>query len=168
MQFWIPVFFIPGVPIDIKLEIEAFGYVLIPAGFTWNLFFPEGAIDDPSNTTHKMNDSLKFVDVYQIELIIAPEPVNLDDIIDDLVFEDISTEDIQEIKVKLQGLSDDLAFDDFGLVDLEVPVVPVDIDGIADEIEITDEMKTELVNVDIIPSNTQDDCLFEDISDIEI
>lgn len=168
VQFWIPVFFIPGVPIDIKLEIEAFGYVLIPAGFTWNLFFPEGAVDDPSNTTHKMNDSLKFVDVYQIELIVAPEPVNLDDIIDDLLFEDISSEDIQEIKIKLQGLSDDLSFDDFGLVDFEVPIIPVDIGGNIDEIEITDEIKTELVNVDIIPSNTQDDCLFEDISDIEI
>lgn len=166
VHFWIPFIFPDEEWVEAPIIIEAPGYILIPAGFEIDVKTDEDAPVQTGNP--KMTDKLKFVDVYDYDLQSIPVPVDLDDLIDELVFEDTHSIDIVAITNILdEAYMDELVFEDTHSIDIVGPPFSGEFENV-DEITLEDVTKTELINVTISDESYIESLSLEDVSSFEI
>jgi len=193
IKFWVPYIFPKDEWVEAAIIIEAKGYILIPVGFEFNLQTTKDAPVLPGNP--KMTDSLRFDDLYDIEIQQAPVPVDLDNIVDELNMQDIYAVDIINADiVEEQGLIEELSIEDvYGIdlinthveaeqglidtvnmvdvydVDLITPPVPVDLDNIVDSMIYEDIHAIDIVGItNLVEQGVIDSIDMQDIYDVDI
>lgn len=144
ISFWIPSLFPEDTWIETQLVIEAPGYILIPAGFKFDIFTGEGA---PSGTSIlKLTDKIKITDFYSIDIVdvpVPPEPpADIDSIISEYEYSDFITTDILNISIKDTSYIDVFSVEDVNNLDS--------------------------VNIQTSSNNSVDSAGFEDFVDIDI
>lgn len=162
VHFWIPFIFPDDEWIEAPLIIEAPGYILIPAGFEFNIKTDEDAPVQTGNP--KMADKLQFIDVYDIEIQEVPVPVDLDGIFDEVVFEDIHAIDIINATLLAeQSLIENLNLEDIYNVEIEAAPFSGESDTI-EEVNLEDVNSLTLVNTTITSNGYIEDVGFTDIN----
>lgn len=165
IKFWIPSLYPEDVWIEAPLIIEAPGYILIPAGFEWDILTDESAPEKLGN--RKMSDGLKFIDTYDIEIITPSKPIDIDKIIDELEFNDFIDSDIITTKIDDNINIDEYTYEDIHKIELELPPFSGEVDNI-DEVDFEDSINTELINTSITDNPSIDNADFEDIINTEL
>lgn len=189
IYFWIPFIFPEDEWVEAEIIIETPGYILIPAGFEFNISTSENAPVKLVNP--RLSDKLKFVDFYDYDLISAPVPVNVDNIIDEVVFEDTHSVDIIGItNIIKESNVDEIVFEDTHSIDFEadfkgeytnieeikaedytefnlVSRTIINNDNI-DELEFTDIKQEDIINTNINTNNEEESLSFNDFTNIEI
>lgn len=160
VHFWIPSIYPDDVWIDAPIIIEAPGYILIPAGFEWEVVTSPNAPEKLGN--QKMSDRLRFVDIYDIEIQEVPKPIDLDNIIDEIKFEDFITSEIINTSSIDTSEIEELTFEDFHQIEIELPPFSGEYNHI-DEISFEDVNKVELINTTILNSDNVEQLGIEDI-----
>ena len=164
IYFWIPFIFPDDEWVEAEIIIETPGYILIPAGFEFNIATSENAPVKLVNP--RLSDKLKFVDFYDYDLISAPVPVNVDNIIDEVVFEDTHSIDFEaDFKGEYTNIEEIKAEDytEFNLVSRTI----INNDNI-DELEFTDIKQEDIINTNISTNNEEESLSFDDFTSIEI
>lgn len=143
ISFWIPALFPEDTWIECPLVIEAPGYILIPAGFKFDIFTGEDAPVGPGSLN--IADKLSIVDFYDIDIAEVPvppkPPADLDNITDEYGFNDFITTDIININISEASYIDDIS--------------------------LRDDSSTDSIKVVISNNNTIDNTGFEDFVDID-
>lgn len=165
IEFWIPNIYPEDIWLEAPLIIEVPGYILIPAGFEWDVLTDESAPEKLGNK--KMTDSLKFIDTYDIEIVSQPKPIDLDKIIEELEFNDFIDSDIINASISETSCIDEYTYDDIHNIELELPPFSGDAD-IIDDLIIEDNIETELINTTITDNPNIDNTDFTDIIDTEL
>lgn len=164
IYFWIPFIFPDDEWVEAPIIIEAPGYVLIPAGFEFNIKTDEKAPVKPSNP--KMIDKLKFRDVYDIDIVSAPVPIELDGLFENIVFEDTHSIDIINATLMAeQSLIENLNLEDVNSTTL-VNTTIVNNNNI-ENVEFTDINSNTVINATKSSNNTTEDVGFTDFVDIK-
>lgn len=149
IKFWIPTLYPEDVWVETKLEIIAPGYILIPAGFEWDVLTGENVPPPPPND--KRIDKLRFKDYYNIDInYVPPSPSDDKDNIDEYGFIDINEINIKNINKIIKDNIDISSYTDIN---------DIDINNIATLIKD---------NIDKIGNNNLDTSSYHDVFDIDI
>ena len=117
VHFWAPTILPKDEAVEAPIVIKAPGYILIPAGFEFSIKTGKNAPVIPPN--ENMMDALKFVDLYDIEITIPPIVIDPDGAIEDMIFEDIQSIDIESlIVIAEQSLIENISFSDITLTEI--------------------------------------------------
>lgn len=167
VHFWIPFIFPDDEWVEAQIIIEAGGYLLIPTGFEFNIKIDKNAPEKTGNP--KMIDSLSFTDLYDIEIQSIPVPVDLDNLINEIVFEDIHAIDIINATILAeQTVIEDISFEDVHHVEIQGAPFTGEVEEV-EEINFEDVITTELINTDIILKDDNiEEINFEDEEDKDI
>lgn len=163
IRFWIPTIFPDDIWIEAKLEIEApSGYILIPAGFEWDIITGEDVPPPPPNS--KRIDKIKFRDYYDVVINYIPPPPTGDPNIDEITYDDVYDTDIRTILTLNESVIDEFNFDD--IHDVDVNTIHTEQINNIDNFRIID-----IKNIDMItpippggPGNI-DDISYDDLVD---
>ena len=168
VHFWIPFIFPDDEWVDAPITIETPGYILIPAGFEFNIKTDKKAPVEPGNP--KMIDKLQFVDVWDYDIQNVPVPVNLDGLLEELVFEDTHSIDIIAISnIVDKSCIDNLTIEDINDYDIQNVPVPVNLDALIDELVFEDTHSIDIIAIsNIVDKSCIDNLTIEDINDYEI
>lgn len=167
VHFWIPFIFPDDEWVEAQIIVEAGGYLLIPTGFEFNIKIDKNAPEKTGNP--KMIDSLRFTDLYDIEIQSIPVPVDLDGIFDEIIFEDIHAIDITNATLLAEtSLIENLNIEDIYNVEIETEPFSGEFDKV-EEINLQDVNSITLVNTTIINNNDNvtEDVGFTDFVQIE-
>ena len=166
IKFWIPTLYPDDMWIDATLEIIAPGYILIPAGFEWDVLTGENVPTFVPNS--RRIDKIKIRDYYDVLINnVPPPPPAGDPYIDEMTFKDIYGADLNTILTLEENILDSLTFEDVHNIDIETPVPPggrafVDKESFKDIIETLKNSITTLNNADVDTSK------YTDVYDIEL
>jgi hypothetical protein len=122
VRFWIPTIFPENTWVEAKLEIIATGYILIPAGFEWEVITGENVPPAPPNS--KRIDKIKFIDLYDVVINYVPVPVDDQNVIDNVTFKDVYDTNIRTIDTDTADNIDGITFKDISDIDLITPIPP--------------------------------------------
>lgn len=166
VRFWLPSIYPEDDWVESEITIEVTGYILIPAGFEWEIMQAEDAPERPPYL--KQFDKLKIVDKYDVDLIHVQGPLEDDEL------EDINIEDTfnAELVSGPQTYEDDeleniSITDDY---DTELHLGPqIYEDDELEEFSLEDTFETELETGPIYPTGENiDDIETEDIVDTDL
>ena len=165
VRFWIPFIFPDEEWVEATIIIEAPGYLLIPAGFEFYIKTDE---DAPVRTGNpKMADKLKFIDLYDIEIESVPVPVDLDNLIDEIVFEDTHSIDIIAISnIVDEACIENLTIEDINDYDIQGEPFSGEYEHV-DELVFNDVTNTELINATVNNQTESESIGFDDFVDID-
>lgn len=167
IKFWIPNIFPEDLWIEAKLEIEApDGYILIPAGFEWDIITGENAPPAPPNS--KRIDKIKFKDYYDVVInYVPPTPPTGEPIIDEFSFKDLYNIIINTIHTEQSGNIDRFKIEDFKDIDLITPIPPGGRSYI-DNMTFRDLVNTLKRHINKLDDSGIDDSNYTDVYDIEL
>ena len=166
IKFWIPTLFPDDIWIDARLEIEVpSGYILIPAGFEWDVITGENVPPPPPNS--KRIDKIKFRDYYDVVINYVPPPPTGDPNIDNVTFEDVHAADVRTILTLNESVIDQFNFEDVHNVDILTPIPPGGRSYI-DNTSFNDIVNTIKRYINTLNSRDIDSSSYTDIYDIEI
>lgn len=165
VKFWIPTLYPDDGWIEATLEIEAPGYILIPAGFEWDVLTGENV--PPARPNSKRIDKIRFRDYYDVVINNVPPPPAGDPYIDEISFRDIYGTDLNNILTLEEDILDNLTFEDVHNVDMETPEPPggrgfVDSESFRDIVDTLKNSIGTLNNADV------DNSKYTDIYDIDL
>lgn len=121
-------------------KIEAPGYILIPGGFEWQIIItPEAPL---GLSSPRIVDRFEIKDIYLVEKITQDIPVDLDNILDEYLFNDNGTVDVNKVNILLKDFIDTFEVNDTMKIEI-VNMMEKDEDFI-DNIELRDFMALEL------------------------
>ena len=161
MVFSIPFLSGSDVAEEAPIKIEAKGYILIPAGFEFNTKITDNAPE--LFGTPNMVEKLEFRDFYDYDIEAIPVPVDLDNLIDEVVFEDIHSIDIIEIEnIFEEDIVDEMMLEDTDYIDIEEPPYTGGTDEIIDNINFVDINIEDIVNITVSNNNINDTLQVDD------
>lgn len=143
IEFNTPFIYNQDIWIDTNIEIEATGYILIPAGFEWEVIIDEQAPLPPVPQS-KLSDAFKPRDFIKTELFKLSPPIDTDNLIEELTFED-------NIKIETYHYGDQVQsnYDDLNLED-DVQLVLVKGQDNKNRLAVEEVVYTDITKIDTL------------------
>lgn len=166
VHYYIPLIFPDDEWVEAPVIIIAPGYILIPAGFELNLGVASDAPIEAPNPSRV--DSIQFKDIYDVELVEVPVPIDTDAIIEEIGIEDINAIDI----INAVLLTEELLVDEINIQDVnEITLVNTTLLNDSEEVEelsFTDINNDTSITTAVVPKDeSMDNVGFTDILDID-
>lgn len=165
ISFWIPYIFPVDTWIQVPLIIDAPGYILIPAGFEWEILTSPDAPEKLGN--RKMSDKLIFVDLYDVDLQEVTKPIDVDNITESFTFEDVSDNNVINTHSVDTSLIEDLTVEDLHQIELVLPPFSGESNNI-EKSTFSDFLDSKLIRTHSVATSSADELAVDDFHDIDI